>query len=188
MRITFESPPGSVCVSSSTTCTSVLLPFTSRPNVRVVVRIVVVSTCSVSFSMLWKGSKCPSEPRISTDRSSSVRLPFWLWLSMIRSEFTLLPFRLVVDVHDLVGSSAVWESDVCANTPGQKLYEPIMTSTQPKATTHEALQRSADGRATDADRTKVSQAAMSIDHPPNAFGFGDFLLCHRPAPSSYVDD
>jgi hypothetical protein len=87
---------------------------------------------------------------------------------MIRAEFRSLPFKPVVAVHDLVGSSAVWESDVCANTLGQKQNAPIMTSTQPKAT--------------------VFGAGMPIGQPPIAFGLGDLLLCRRPGPSSYVEN
>jgi len=61
-------------------------------------------------------------------------------------------FKSVVAVHDLVGFSAVGESDVCANTLEQKQHAPITTSTQPKTKTFEARQTSADERATEADR------------------------------------
>jgi hypothetical protein len=72
-----------------------------------------------------------------------------------------------VAVHDFVDCSAVGESDVCPNALEQKQYATITTSTQPKATTLEARQSSADGGLTEADRRGFEANILSVSHPPH---------------------
>jgi hypothetical protein len=69
--------------------------------------------------------------------------------------------NLVRPRRDLVGSSAVRESDVCASTLGQTQDVPIMTSTL-------------------LEPPRVFEAGKPIGQPPIAFGLGDLLLCRRP--------
>src|ERR1035437_10605134 len=59
---------------------------------------------------------------------SRVRLPLWVWLSMVRVGFTLSLCDSVVAVHDLFASS-VWESEACAQSarPEQR-YAAIASS------------------------------------------------------------
>src|SRR5262249_18070706 len=69
-----------------------------------------------------------SGPRRSSDCLSTVRLPLWAWLLVVRVGFTLSLCESVVDVQDW-SASPVWESEVCAQSarPEQK-YAPIASS------------------------------------------------------------
>src|ERR1019366_1337690 len=59
---------------------------------------------------------------------STVRLPLWVWLSMVRMGSAFSLCESVVAVQDLFASS-VWESEACAQSarPEQK-YAPIASS------------------------------------------------------------
>ena len=109
----------------------------------------------------------------------------------IRSGSRSSLFKSVVAVHDLFGSSAVRESDVCANQLGaQQQMRRSRRAHSRKQQTLEARQPHAtDGRANPMQiGHEDSRHGMPIGQPPIAFGPGMFLLCRRPGPSSYVED
>jgi hypothetical protein len=97
------------------------------------------------------------------DCLSTVRLPLWLWLSMVRVRFTLSPVEAVVAVQDLFASSVAWESDVCAKSPELKQkYAPIASSiTWPKRRTSDR-RASVRGRPMHADPPSRSHSELLV--------------------------
>src|SRR5437667_2198292 len=82
----------------SIVCSNAFAPPPSLPKIRVMVCTVVEFTCTVSFSISWYASKCPSEPGRWSDCLSRVRLSFRTCVSTVQlgSSFSMCDSRVTV--------------------------------------------------------------------------------------------